>query len=130
MPLIDKIKYGAAALSLSLLASPTMAADESAFIIDTTADLVTLCTASPDAPTYSAAIHMCHGYVTGVAHFHEALSTELDEDIYCVPQGDARPSRNEAIAMFVEWVGNNPDSAGTEALDGLLTWASGAFPCK
>ena len=45
-------------------------------------------------------------------------------------RGDARPSRNQAVAMFVEWAGNNPDSAGTEALGGVLTGAAAACPCN
>ena len=130
MPFVDKLKYGAAALGLSLLASHAMAADEKHFLIDTTGDLAALCGSSADSPNYSAAIHMCQGYIIGIAHFHKALSDEIDEDIYCVPEGDARPSRNQAVAMFVEWAGNNPDSAGTEALDGVLTWAAAAFPCN
>lgn len=130
MPPIGKLNYGAVALGMSLMASNALAADESDFLIDTTGNLAALCSASPEEPNYSAAIHMCQGYIIGIAHFHQALSAELKEDIYCVPEGDARPSRNEAVAMFVDWAGNNPDSAGTEALDGVLAWAAAAFPCK
>lgn len=130
MPLIHRLKYGAAALGMAMLSSHAMAADEKNFLIDTTGDLAALCGASSDNPNYSAAIHMCQGYIIGIAHFHHALAAELKEDVYCLPEGDARPSRNQATAMFVEWAGSNPDSAGTEALEGVLSWAAAAFPCK
>ncbi|MEM9058911.1 MAG: Rap1a/Tai family immunity protein [Pseudomonadota bacterium] len=128
------LPYGkrAAALALcgAVLTAPAFAAEEERFLIDTTEDLATLCAAAPVAPTYAAAIHMCQGYIIGVAHFHQALTAELDEGVYCAPTGDDRPSRNEAVAMFVDWVGKNPSVGETEALDGLLQWAASAFPCN
>ncbi len=121
-----------AALPAALLtgAAPALAADESAFMVDTTADLARLCGVGPDNALYAAAIHMCQGYLLGVHHFHEALAAEMEEDIYCEEGVQPQPTRDSVTAAFVAWVAENPQIGETEALDGLLTWASNAFPCQ
>lgn len=119
------------AASFALLGGgASQAADESAFMLDTTGDLVTLCAAQPGDPNYAAAVHMCQGYLLGVHHFHTALAHEVDEDIYCVDPNKTPPSRDEVVAAFVAWSQAHPELADKEALEGLLTWAGAAFPCS
>ncbi len=126
---VRRLALAGAASVLAVAASPANAADESAFLIDTTADLARLCAVTQDNALYAAAIHMCHGYLLGVHHFHEALAAELDDDIYCEEDVDPTPTRDEAISQFIAWVGANPQVGESEALDGVLTWAAAAFPC-
>ncbi len=118
-----------AAAGLALACAPSLAVEEDAFLVDTTADLARLCGAAPESQFYAAAIHMCQGYIVGVHHFHEALAVELQEDIYCV-EPSADRSRNEVMAAFAAWVAENPQVGEAEALDGLLQWAAVAFPCQ
>ncbi|MBY8976876.1 hypothetical protein KHP62_13740 [Rhodobacteraceae bacterium NNCM2] len=108
----------------------SQAVEESNFMVDTTADLAALCAAQPGDANYSAAIHMCQGYILGVHHFHTALAMKMDTDVYCVAPDETAPTRDEVMATFVTWVGAHPEIAQTEALDGLLTWASEAHPCS
>ncbi|MEM8791788.1 MAG: Rap1a/Tai family immunity protein [Pseudomonadota bacterium] len=124
-------KLSSAAIAMALLTgTPGHAAEEKNFMVDTTGDLAALCGVGPENANYSAAIHMCQGYLLGVHHFHEALAAELEDDIYCTDTRNPRPSRNEIVAEFVNWVDANPTVAASEALDGLLQWAAVSFPCK
>lgn len=116
-----------AAAALAVL--PARAVDRGAFMIDTTGQLAALCSTSPEDPLHAAAIHMCQGYMLGAHHFHAALVAADATPIYCPPAAEA-PSRNEVVAAFVAWVGENPEIASTEALDGLMTWAETAYACQ
>jgi|AACY02.2.fsa_nt_gi hypothetical protein len=119
-------------LIAALLAAPAIGAsatEESDFVLDTTGDLADLCATAPESPLYTAAIHMCQGYLMGVHHFHTALAAELGDDIYCPPPAAQAQSRNEITGAFVDWVAANPDIRSREALDGLLNWAAAAYPC-
>ena len=121
--------FGSTIAAALLLTGPTLAEEShKAFLIDTTADLAQLCATHPADPNYAAAIHLCHGYLIGMHHMHMAVANAVGSGIYCVPE-DARPSRDEASAAFAAWVEAAPESAGLEALDGVLLWASTAYPC-
>ena len=56
----------AAAAVMGFAAASSLAVEEQAFLVDTTADLARLCGAAPESPFYAAAIHMCQGYILGV----------------------------------------------------------------
>ncbi|MEL6265152.1 MAG: Rap1a/Tai family immunity protein [Pseudomonadota bacterium] len=118
------------ASGLGLAALPAGAADEQVFMIDTTGDLARLCGASQVHPNYAAAVHMCHGYIIGIHHFHEAMAQAVDDDIYCEEKAETPPTRAEVEQAFVAWVEANPEAAEMEALDGVLTFAAQAFPCE
>jgi hypothetical protein len=59
---------------IALTINPAMADEVSVqnFELKTTKDLISLCTASPDDPFYSQAIHYCHGYLLGAYHYYQA----------------------------------------------------------
>ncbi len=101
---------------------------EENFRLDTFGDLAALCGVAADDSNATAAIHMCHGYVTGLAHFHEMMGRALEGNLYCV-SNETRPSRDEAIDMLVVWSRDNPQNNGVEAIDGVLMWAADAYPC-
>ena len=65
----------AAVVALSAMVSQQGLASvtEDSFRLDTFKDLVALCGVAASDPNASAAIHMCHGYVTGLVHFHELM---------------------------------------------------------
>lgn len=118
------------ALVAAAALGPAKAEEERHFLLDTAGDLSRLCGTPTDSPLYGAAIHMCHGYLLGVHHFHEALSAGIEESVYCIAEVDPAPTRDEVTAAFVAWIDANPAAAETEALDGLLQWASQAYPCQ
>jgi hypothetical protein len=48
------------------------AASEKDFEVQTTENLINLCTAAPEDPLYHQAINFCHGYLVGAFHYYEA----------------------------------------------------------
>lgn len=102
---------------------------EENFRLDTTRDLVALCGVDAGDPNAVAAIHMCHGYVTGLVHFHIVMGRALEGRVYCM-KDEARPTRDQAVAMFVEWSKAHPENDSSEAVDGVLLWAADTYPCS
>ena len=94
------------------------------FRIDEATDLVALCGVNTEDPLYTAAIHMCMGYLIGVHQMHTATTR-----IYCLPTKNP-PTRDEAVAAFVAYVAANPEIAHKKALDAVLKWARHAYPCR
>ena len=84
-------------LIVLLLPGLAVAVTEEDFKARTTQNLLNLCTVSPDDPLYNQAINFCHGYLVGAFHYY--LSEGVLE-LVCLP--DPPPSRNDAIAMFIE----------------------------
>ncbi|MEM9784557.1 MAG: Rap1a/Tai family immunity protein [Pseudomonadota bacterium] len=99
-------------------------------MIDTAGDLAALCGSDPSSPNYSAAIHMCQGYILGAHHFHEALGVAMEDDVYCEERRQPTPTRDAVMMEFAAWMEENPQFAESEALEGLMAYASAAFPCS
>ena len=119
-----------AALSLSAAAPAGAAVTQDDFLVRTTAGLVSLCTAGPQDPMGSQALHFCHGYVAGVADQYQSMGAPRpgEPPPYCLPQ--PRPTRSQAIELFVAWVKANPAEANAEAVDSLFRFARATWPCK
>ncbi len=120
--------------SLLLLAAQTgtgrAAVTEDMFQVRDTSDLVGLCSAGQADPLYVAAIHFCQGFGSGaygVASEYEAARSRAR--MFCPPSADRRPSRNTAIAEFVQWAGARPEVMRLPVTDGLLRFLSDRFPC-
>jgi hypothetical protein len=57
-------------------------------------DLINLCTASPDDPLYSQAVHFCHRYLVGAFHYYEASTAgPKAHPIVYLPEKTAIPER-------------------------------------
>lgn len=116
------------ALLAQVAAAP--AAEDDDFLIATTGDLATLCAVAPEHPRYAAAVHMCHGYMIGAHHLHQAAIAPTETGgFYCVPT-ENRPSRDEVTAAFVTWAGATPGAGELPAIEGLMRWANTAYPCS
>ena len=125
-------KLACAAFVVLLLALPTRAratvTDEN-FGLDTTKDLIALCGVDAEDPYAVAAIHMCHGYVMGLVHFHIMMDRALEGRIYCMEDAE-RPTRDQAIDMLVKWSRAHPEYDSLEAVDGVVQWAADTYPCS
>ena len=106
------------------------AVTEDMFQVRDTSDLVGLCSAGQGDPLYVAAIHFCQGFGSGaygVASEYEAARSRAR--LFCPPGAERRPSRNAAIAEFVQWADTRPDVMRLPVTDGLLRFLSDRFPC-
>lgn len=99
------------------------------FLVKTTQNLLNLCTVSADDPQHREAIHMCHGYLIGAYHYHEAAVSALgSQRLVCMPENG--PTRNEAIAMFVEWVKARPQYMKEMPVETEFRFLVEKWPCK
>lgn len=105
------------------------ATDEGDYLIVDVSDLVDLCNAKVQDADFASAIHMCHGYLVGAHQLHEAAITPSENGgFYCLPE--TPPSRDAAVVAFVTWAQAAEGAMDMPAIEGLMRWAAGEFPCS
>jgi hypothetical protein len=105
------------------------AVGEKDFEVQTTENLINLCTAAPDDPLYHQAINFCHGFLVGAFHYYEAAGSGSGGlQLVCLP--DPPPSRNDAFAMFVEWVKAHPQYWNEKPVETEFRFLMQKWPCK
>jgi hypothetical protein len=103
--------------------------DQADFEVDTTQNLMNLCTAPSSDPLYKEAIHFCHGYLIGAFDYYKAaIEGPGGKRLVCPP--NPAPSRNEAITLFLEWAKVHPQYMGDEAVDTEFRFLMEKWPCK
>ena len=104
-------------------------ASEKDFEVQTTENLINLCAAPPDDQLYHQAINFCHGYLVGAFHYYEAAgSGPAGLKLVCLPV--PLPSRNDAFAMFVEWVKAHPQYLKETPVETEFRFLMEKWPCK
>jgi len=116
-------------LSLFLVPGIAAAVTQEDFLVNTTQNLLNLCTVSTDDPLQKEATHMCFGYLVGAFHYHEAAVSALgSQRLVCWPE--KAPSRNEAIAMFVDWAKARPQYMNEMPVETEFRFLMEKWPCK
>lgn len=119
---------GLAGMSLCLAAAQAEPVTEEHFKIVTTGDLATLCAAEPGETLGTAALNFCHGFAVGVYQvLAEQQTAPRSRKMFCLP--NPQPTRNEAIATFVQWARAKPERASLAPADGLAQFLSDQYPC-
>ena len=100
------------------------------FQVRTTQDLLDLCTVSASDPLAQQAIHFCQGYLVGAYHFYLAWTEgpNATERLVCFPASGV--TRNEAVAMFVEWVKVHPQYLKELPVETEFRFMTEKWPCK
>lgn len=124
----SRLLAGAAALLLVAGAARAEVTKEN-FTFHTMRDFVALCGVSRDDPNANAAIHFCHGYYVGVNHASEILGRPFRGILYCPPEG-LKHTREQVIAMVVDYHRRNPQFGAEAPIEGIIRWAAAAYPCK
>jgi hypothetical protein len=119
----------AAALIVLLVCAGARAAEPDDFRALMAADLVALCATTPEDPNYGAAIHFCHGFTAGAYQYYQAIAAASPDQRYVCPPATP-PTRSEAIAGFVEWMGSRPGMAFTPPVEALFRYLGETYPCK
>jgi Rap1a immunity proteins len=102
---------------------------ETDFQVRTTADLIDLCTASPSDPMGTAALNFCHGFAVGVYRvLEEENAAKRVGRMFCIPDG-TMPSRDEAVASFVQWAKASPDAMSQRPANGITGYLVQKYPC-
>lgn len=117
-----------AVVAVLLAATSARAVTEGNFELRNGADLVALCGVAKDDPMRSLAFQMCEGYCAGVYQAILALTTHKGlQPLFCPP--NPPPSRNEAIAQFVEWSKEKTQYQGDRPADFLGRFLVEVFAC-
>ena len=117
------------AVVLLIPALASAATDQQDFIVDSTDDIVDLCTTSPNDPLYTAAIHFCQGYLVGAYAYYDALASGPEGvRLVCFP--DPAPSRNAVIDMYIKWAKAHPEHMKEIPVETLFMFLTEKWPCK
>nr|WP_294525532.1 Rap1a/Tai family immunity protein [uncultured Rhodopila sp.] len=118
----------AGVLAMSGARAATVTTDD--FTVPTTAALVTLCTAPDTDPLYTAARNFCHGFAVGTyrAVAAEEAASRSKHKMFCM--GDAAPTRDQAVAAFVQWANGRPKTLESSPTDGITEYLAATYPCK
>ena len=102
---------------------------EKDFEVQTTKNLLNLCTASVEDPLYHQAVNFCHGYLVGAFHYYQAEASGPEGiELVCFPE--PAPSRNAAIDMFIEWAKTHPQYMGERPVETEFRFLMEKWPCK
>jgi hypothetical protein len=120
---------GIALCAAALPAAGQAAVIEDAFQLRTTGDLVELCSVAPSDPMGTAALNFCHGFALGV---YRVLETENAArrmgKLFCL--AEPMPTRNQALADFVQWAKATPEVMSQAPADGLTGYLTRKYTCK
>jgi hypothetical protein len=105
------------------------AASEKDFEVQSTENIINLCTVAPDDPLYHQAINFCHGFLVGAYRYYEAVGSG-PAGVKLVCQPDPPPSRNETFSMFLEWVKAHPQYLKERAVETEFRFLMETWPCK
>ena len=89
---------------IALLCAPGWAGavSEDDFDLDTTEDLIELCTVPTSDPLSGEAVSFCYGFLVGAYHYHMAENAgPSGSPMVCIP--DPRPPRAMVLKMFVDY---------------------------
>ena len=120
---------GLAVCAAALPAAARAAVTEDTFQLRTTGDLVELCTTAPSDPMGTAALNFCHGFALGVYRvLEEENAARRMGKLFCIPEPP--PTRNEALADFVQWAKASPTLISQPPADGIAAYLTTKYPCR
>ena len=115
-------------VGLVMLSGSVFAQTPDDFIVDSAQDLLVLCSADPTSPTYTAAIHFCHGFASGAyRHYKVHAAADPSHEFICLP--NPPPTRTAAINDFIAWMKENPQHMDGLAIDAIFRYLAEKYPC-
>jgi len=97
--------------------------------VATTAELAELCGVSVDDPSYAAAMGFCLGYIDAALDYHAALTA--GKKFHAIVCPDPEVTREEVVAVFLDWSARNSKLAGTGLpVEGVMRAMYEKWPCS
>ncbi len=124
------IRYWLSAFALCAavpIGTAQAAVTEDNFQLRNTNDLVELCSATPSDPMYTAATNFCQGFAVGVYHVLQEEDAASRNHIFCLP--NPAPTRNEALANFIQWVKSDPRHMAHTPADEIAEYLAEKYKC-
>ena len=110
-------------------ASQALAATSQTRHVETTADLVALCSVSVGDPLYDAAMGFCLGYIDAAIDYHAALTAGPKYDPIACPENTV--TREEVVVVLMEWSNRNTQHLNNETpVVGVMRASAEKWPCS
>jgi len=95
--------------------------------LETSGDLLDICTLDQSHANYWEARGFCLGYFTGGIHLQDALAAAPNfERIACAP---ANATRNDVVAVFVAYARAHPEYLDERPMDTVFRAVNDEWPC-
>jgi hypothetical protein len=121
----------AAAAMLALWPLPSGAQDGVAdledFNVDTTQNLIDLCSVDPSSSLYAEALQFCYGFFEGMMHYHDRLAGPEIKPIVC-PTGQV--TRQDVVDIYLAYAEANPQYKNEDPADNVMRAAIAKWPCS
>lgn len=118
-----------ALLIVFLIPGGVWAVEEDDFVVDTTGDLIDLCTAPESDPLHKEAVSFCFGFLEGAYHYHVVASMgSKGKRMVCPPEPP--PPRVKVVTQFVDWFKKHPEYLNEEPVDTWFRFLIETYPCK
>src|SRR4030095_4571847 len=105
------------AVGLLLLQAEAVTRDD--FLMQTTQDLVDVCSVKPGEPSYEGALGFCLGYEVGAFQYYLALAAASPQDSF-IWLPEASPPRADVTQWFLAWARENPQYMNERPVDGFF----------
>jgi Rap1a immunity proteins len=115
------------AVGVWLLQADAVTRDD--FSMQTTQDLVDVCSVKPGDPNYEGALGFCYGYGSGAFHYYQTQAAASPQDAFlCLPE--PTPSRADIVQWFLAWARENPQHLNERPVDGFFRFLQATWPCR
>jgi hypothetical protein len=99
------------------------------FLMQTTQDLVDVCSVKPGEPLYEAAMGFCFGYGVGAFQYYQAYTGNIAQEAFiCAPE--PTPPRSDIVHWFLAWARDNPRHLTERPVDGFFRFLQATWPCR
>lgn len=119
------IVLGAASAGAQPVSGPGY--DHLDYQLNSAQDLFDICTVEVANPDFQVAKAFCFGYFAGGEHYHAAVSAVSPMNPIACPTGGV--TREQQVAVFVEFVRQHPDKAGNKPMDVVFESLATRWPC-
>ena len=116
------------ALAAVVASAVAFAAPPAGKHVETTRELIELCSVSADDPSYPAAMGFCLGYIDAALDYHAALTA--GKKFHAIVCPDPEVTREEVVAVFLDWSRANPQLVGTgQPVESVMRAVYEKWPC-
>ena len=114
-------------VGLWLLQAEAVTRDD--FLMQTTQDLVDVCSVKPGEPNYEGSLGFCLGFEVGAFQYYLALAAASPQDSFiCLPEPS--PPRTDVTQWFLAWARENPQYMKEPPVDGFFRFLQATWPCR
>jgi gamma-glutamyl phosphate reductase len=97
--------------------------------VNTTEDLIELCSVSAADPVYDAAMGFCLGYIDAALDYHAALTAGPKYDPIACPETSV--TREEVVVVLMDWSKRNAQHLKNETpVVGVMRASAEKWPCS